>query len=211
MACGAADFRVIRPRQRHTARSDFDPGALKQPPQVPQHVPLPAPTTLRPLAAMLAAQRTTLRMAPLEGRPCPWARPQPPTRHSQACCSASGRALCAAITAVLTYTTSELFVRLGTALAAAGGGAEAQRDPAVARRPPRGCAAQVHQLALIWRPGKDTEDAPFLGGDPAPSAAILAKTSAHKRIGRLFSSLQDLLSQAHSEPLRSRLDPLDRE
>ena len=40
---------------------------------------------------------------------------------------ASGRALCAAITAVLTYTTSELFVRLGTALAAAGGGVEAQR------------------------------------------------------------------------------------
>ena len=101
---------------------------------------------------------------------------------------ASGRALCAVITAVLTYTTSELFVRLGTALAAAGGGAEAQRGPAVARRPPRGCAAQVHQLALIWRPGKDTEDAPFLGGDPAPSAAILAKTSAHKRIIALDAS-----------------------
>ena len=33
MACGAADFRVIRPRQRHTSRSDFDPGALKQPPR----------------------------------------------------------------------------------------------------------------------------------------------------------------------------------
>ena len=24
----------------------------------------------------------------------------------------------------------------------------------VARKPPRGCAAQVHQLALVWRPGK---------------------------------------------------------
>ena len=147
--------------------------------------------------------------------PCPWARPQPPTRHSQACCSASGRALCAAITAVLTYTTSELFVRLGTALAAAGGGAEAQRDPAVARRPPRGCAAQVHQLALAWRPGKGTEDAPFcprrrpraICGHPGQDL----RSQAHYSIGRLFSSLQDLLSQAHSEPLRSRLDPLDRE
>jgi len=38
--------------------------------------------------------------------------------------------------------------------------------PAVARRPPRGFAAQVHQLALAWRPGKGTGDAPFLGGDP---------------------------------------------
>ena len=44
---------------------------------------------------------------------------------------------------------AELFVRLGTALAAAGGGVEAQRGPAVARRPPRGCVAQVHQQALV--------------------------------------------------------------
>ena len=57
--------------------------------------------------------------------PCPWARPQPPTRHSPACHSAPGHALCVAITAVPSCTIAELFVRLGTALAAAGGGAKA--------------------------------------------------------------------------------------
>jgi hypothetical protein len=57
------------------------------------------------------------------------------------------------------------------------------------------CGTQVHQLALAWRPGKVTKDAHFHGDTPAPSAVILAKSSAHKGIGRLFSSLQDLLSQ----------------
>ena len=189
MAWCAADFRAIQPRQLGAARSDFGPGTARRPPDRQE------------------MQRHRARALCDHRRPCwqrsgrPWMAPPEPLPLGPATAAnaplpqPSGRALCAVITAVLTYTTSELFVRLGTALAAAGGGAEAQRDPAVARRPPRGCAAQVHQLALIWRPGKDTEDAPFLGGDPAPSAAILAKTSAHKRIGRLFSSLQDLLSQ----------------
>ena len=47
--------------------------------------------------------------------------------------SAPGRALCAAITAAHTFTIAELFVRLGTALAAAGGGgssAGVQQSPA---------------------------------------------------------------------------------
>ena len=177
--------------------------------QVPQHVPLPPPTTLRPSAAMLAAQRARSCMAPLS--PCPWARPQPPMRHSQACCSAPGRALCAATTAVPSCTTAELSVRLGTALAAAGGGVEAQRGPAVARRPPRGFAAQVHQLALAWRPGKGTGDAPFLGGDPRAICGHPGQArAAHSTCMLAFSAAPDLLSQAQSEPLRSRLDPLDR-
>ena len=70
--------------------------------------------------------------------PCPWARPQPPTRHSSACWSAPGSVLCAAIPAAHTCTIAEIFVRLG---AAAGGGSKLRRDPAVARRPPRGFAA----------------------------------------------------------------------
>ena len=204
----AADFRATQPRQLGAARSDFGPGTARRPPdrqEMQRHharalcdhrrpcwqrsgrscMASPEPLPLGPAAAA---------NAPLPGMP-----------------SAPGRALCAAITAVLTYTTSELFVRLGTALAAAGGGVEAQRGPAVTRRPPRGCAAPGASASFVWRPGKSASDAHVLGGDPASSAAILAKASAHKRIGRRFSSLQDLLSQAQSEPLRSRLDPLDRE
>jgi len=86
--------------------------------------------------------------------PCPWARPQPPTRHSQACGSAPDRAFCAAITAVPSCTIAELFVRLGTALAAAGGGAGAQRGPAVARRPPRGFAAPGASASARLAPWK---------------------------------------------------------
>ena len=140
--------------------------------------------------------------------PCPWAWPQPPTRHSQACWSAPGRALCAAIPAAHTCTIAEIFVRLGTALAAAGGGAGAQQGPAVARRPPRGCAAQ---LALAWRPRKGIEDAPFLGGDPRAIFGHPGQEPALHRAHAHISQAPDLLSQAQSEPLRSRLDPLDRE
>jgi hypothetical protein len=143
--------------------------------------------------------------------PCPWARPQLPTRHSQACHSAPGHTLCAAITAVPSCTTAELFVRLGTALAAARGGAKAPWVPSMARRPPRGCAAQVHQQALAWRPGKDTEDAPFLGGDPRAICGHHGQDLALHRAHAHISAAPDLLSRAQSEPLRSRLDPLDRE
>ena len=69
--------------------------------------------------------------------------------------SAPGRALCAAITAAHTFTIAELFVRLGTALAAAGGGVEAQRGPAVARRPPRGCAAPGASASARLAPWKE--------------------------------------------------------
>jgi hypothetical protein len=89
-------------------------------------------------------------------------------------------------------------MRFGTALAASGCGAGAQKGPAVARRLSRGFAAQVHQQALAWRPEKGTEDAPFLGGDPAPSwPRTLPSDSA---FGRLGSSR--LFSRAQSEPLR---------
>ena len=87
----------------------------------------------------------------------------------------------------------------GTALAA-GGGAEAHQGPAVARRPPRGWCGPGHQLALIWRPGKGTEDAHFLGRNPGAICGHrdqeLFPQTAHR--GRLASS--DLLSQLDIGP-----------
>ena len=80
---------------------------------------------------------------------------------------------------------------------AARGGSEADERPAaVARWPPRGCAAQVvHQLAHIWRPRKGTEDAHFLGRNPGAICGHhdqeLFPQTVHR--GRLASS--DLLSQ----------------
>ena len=61
------------------------------------------------------------------------------------------------------------------------------------------------------RPRQGTEETPFLCYlSPAPFAVILAKTSPYKRMDALLVD-PDLLFQAHFEPLRSRLDPLDRE
>jgi len=155
--------------------------------QVPQHVSLPTPTTLRPSAAMLAAQRATLHGAPRALALGPGRSRQRATpRHV-------GARRAVRFPAAHTCTIAEIFVRLGTALAAAGGGAGAQQGPAVARRPPRGCATQVHQLALAWRPGKGIEDAPFLGGDPRAICGHPAKSSAHKAHGA-HPQAPDLLS-----------------
>jgi hypothetical protein len=121
--------------------------------------------------------------------PCPWARPQPPPRHSSACWSAPGSALCAAIPAAHTCTIAEIFVRLG---AAAGGGSKLRRDPAVARQPPRGFAAPGASASARLAPWKDRLRCTFPRRRPR---AICGHPRAHKRIGRLFSSLQDLLFQ----------------
>ena len=87
--------------------------------QVPQHAPLPPPTTLRPSAAMLAAQRATLHAAPRALALGPGRSRQRATpRHVGA-----RRAAC--FPAAHTCTIALIFVRLGTALAAAGGGAKA--------------------------------------------------------------------------------------
>ena len=211
MARGAEDFRVIRPFGRGSCmqhgqistlgRSSSLAGAVTCTPATPDHSAT--------IGGHVGSAAVDLAWRPPS--PCPWARPQPPTRHSQACCSASGRALRAAITTVIACTTAELFVRLGTALAAAGGGAKAPWVPSMARRPPRGCAAQVHQQALAWRPGKDTEAAPFLGGEPRAICGHHGQDLALHRAHAHISQAPGLLSQAQSEPLRSRLDPLDRE
>ena len=110
--------------------------------------------------------------------------------------SAPGRALCAAITAAHTFTIAELFVRLGTALAAAGGrrrsSAGVQQSPAGLQEDVR---PQVHQLASSGALERAPQMHMSSADTPAPSAVILAKSSAHKGIGPLFSSLLDLLSQ----------------
>ena len=136
MAWCAADFCATQPRQLGAARSDFGPGTARRPPDrhEMQH---------HRARALCDHRRPCWQRS---GRSC-IASPEPLPLGPAAAANAplpgaSGRLLCAAITAMLTYTTSELFVRLGTALAAAGGGAEAQQGSAVARR----CAAQVHQL-----------------------------------------------------------------
>ena len=113
----------------------------------------------------------------------------------QACHSAPGHALCVAITAVPSCTIAELFVRLGTALAAAGGGVEAQRGEAVARRPPRGCAAPGASASFVWRPGKSASDAHVLGGHPRAICGHPGQVLRSQGHGPLFSSLQDLLSK----------------
>ena len=118
------------------------------------------PTTLRPSAAMLAAQRAILHCVPRALALGPGRSRQRATPRRVWPCALR----CHHRNAHLHHLRA--FRAMGTALAAAGGGAEAQQGPAVARRPPRGCAAQVHQLALIWRPGKGTEDAHFLGRNP---------------------------------------------
>ena len=140
--------------------------------------------------------------------PCPWARPQPPTRHSSACWNAPGSVLCAAIPAAHTCTIAEIFVRLG---AAAGGGSKlsgVQQLPAGRQEDLR---PQLHQLALAWHAGKGTQDELSSTDHPAPFAVILAKNSSLRQAhcGRLARSRFALSAQ--SERLRSRLDPLDRE
>ena len=177
MAWCAADFRATQPRQLGAARSDFGPGTARRPPdrqEMQRHRARAHCDHRRP-----CWQRSGRScMAPSEPLPLgPAAAANAPLPGMS---SAPGRALCAAITAAHTFTIAELFVRLGTALAAAGGGVEAQRGPAVARRPPRGCAAPGASASFVWRPGKSASDAHVLGGDPASSAAILAKSSAHK-------------------------------
>ena len=165
------------------------------------------PTTLRPSAAMLAAQRAILHGVPRAlalgaGR----SRQRATPRRVWPCALR-----CHHRSAHLHHIRA--FRAMGTALAAAGGGAEAQQGPAVAPRPPRGCAAQVHQLALIWRPGKGTRRCISSADTPGAIGAICGhpgqdlRSQAHWTPLLVARSLQDLLSQLNYEPLKSRLDP----
>jgi hypothetical protein len=125
--------------------------------QVPQHVPLPPPTTLRPSAALLAAQRAILHSAPRALALWPGRSRQRATpRHV-----AARLAVCFALPSPQrtphTCTIAELFVRLGTVLASGRRSRSSAGLPASLQEDLR---PQVHQLALAWHPGKGTEDAP---------------------------------------------------
>ena len=82
MAWCAADFCATQPRQLGAARSDFGPGTARRPPdrqEMQRHRARAHCDHRRP-----CWQRSgrSCRRPP---SPCPWARPQPPARHSQAC------------------------------------------------------------------------------------------------------------------------------
>ena len=186
MAWCAAGFRATQPRQLGAARSDFGPGTARRPPDRQE--------MQRHHARALCDHRRPCWQR--SGRPC-MAPPEPlplgPAAAAnaplQACHSAPGHALCVAITAVPSCTIAELFVRLGTALAAAGGGVEAQRGLAVARRPPRGCAAPAASASARLAPWKRYRSATFLGGDPrvicGHHGQELALHRAHALLGQL--------------------------
>jgi len=116
--------------------------------QVPQDVPLPPPTTLRPSAAMLAAQRAILHSAPRAlalgpGRSRQRATPRYVARAWPCALRCHHRS------AHLHHRRAFRALEHSPCLRPA-----EQELSGVARKPPRGCAAQVHQLALVWRPGK---------------------------------------------------------
>ena len=134
MAWCAADFRATQPRQLGAALSDFGPGTARRPPdrhEMQHHRARALCDHRRP-----CWQRSGRScMAPPE--PLPLGPAAAANAPLQACHSAPGHALCVAITAVPSCTIAELFVRLGTALAAAGGGVEAQGPSAgSSSRPP---------------------------------------------------------------------------
>ena len=143
--------------------------------------------------------------------PCPWARPQPPTRHSQACHSAPGHALCAAITAVPSCTIAELFVRLGTALAAAGGGAKASwvvQWPAGLQEDVRHTGASASARLAPW---KGHRRCTFPRRHPRAICGHPGQVLRSQGHWTPLLVAPRFALSAHSEPLRSRLDPLDRE
>ena len=60
-------------------------------------------------------------------------------------------------------------------------------------------AVEFRMLAQLWERQQELRE------------AIMAKSSHFTERSMLFGQFQILLSQAQSEPLRSRLDPMDRE
>ena len=207
MARAARDFRVWWGRHLLPARSDFGPGTARRPPdcqEMQRHRARPLCDHRRP-----CWQRS--------GRSC-MASPEPLPLGPAAAANAplpgaSGRALCAAITAALTYTTSELFVRWAQPLLPP---EAAQKLSRVSSGPPaskRMCGPGASAIAPIWRPGKGTRRCISSADTPGAIGAICGhpgqdlRSQAHWTPLLVARSLQDLLSQLNYEPLKSRLDP----
>ena len=139
--------------------------------------------------------------------PCPWAWPQPPTRHSQACWSAQGRAL--SRSAHLHHRLDFRALRHSPCCRRRRRRSSAKSSscpPAAKRMCDPGASASA-RLA----PWKGHRRCTFPWRRPRAICGHPAKSSAHKAHMAHLASSRFALSQAQSEPLRSRLDPLDRE
>jgi hypothetical protein len=204
MACGAAKFRVIRPRQRMQrgqistlGRSNSFAGAKMYPchprPLCDHRRPCWQRSGSRPATAATSAAVALGGEAPHAGR-----QGAPRLRR------AAGHARCRA--ALPAPRRARRPAEPG-GLDAAACGVEALRCPAVARQPPRGFAAPGASASARLAPWKGHRRCTL---DPAPSAGIGKSSRDTKHHGALSQAPQ-FCSQALSERLRSRLDPLDRE
>jgi len=142
----------------------FRPWDCQAPPWSPGDAAPSRPSTLRPSAAMLAAQRAILHgalraLALGPGR----SRQRATPRHVERAWPCALR--CHHRSTHLHHRRA--FRALGhSPCCRPGGGVEAQRGPAVARRPPRGCAAPGAPASARLAPWKRYIYATFLGGDP---------------------------------------------
>jgi hypothetical protein len=170
--------------------------------QVPQDVPLPPPTTLRPSAAMLAAQRAILHSAPRALALGPGRSRQRATpRHV-----AARLAVCFALPSPQrTPAPSPSFSCAWAQSLLPAGGAGAQRGCPQASKRMCGPGASASARLAPW---KDRLRCTFPRRRPRAICGHPPLTSAHWT--PLLVAPRFALS-AHSEPLRSRLDPLDRE
>jgi hypothetical protein len=170
--------------------------------QVPQDVPLPPPTTLRPSAAMLAAQRAILHSAPRALALGPGRSRQRTTpRHV-----AARLAVCFALPSPQrTPAPSPSFSCAWAQSLLPAGGAGAQRGCPQASKRMCGPGASASARLAPW---KDRLRCTFPRRRPRAICGHPPLTSAHWT--PLLVAPRFALS-AHSEPLRSRLDPLDRE
>ena len=194
MARAARDFRVWWGRHLLPARSDFGPGTARRPPDR-QEMQRHRARALCDHRRHVGSAAGDLALRP--PCPCPWVRPQPPTRHSQArlavrfalpspqhsptphpSFSCDGHSPCC---------------RRRRRRSSAG----SSSSPPASKRM---CGPGASAIALIWRPGKGTEDAHFLGRNPGAICGHrdqeLFPQTAH--CGRVASS--DLLSQLDIGP-----------
>ena len=170
--------------------------------QVPQDVPLPPPTTLRPSAAMLAAQRAILHSAPRALALGPGRSRQRATPRHVAARLAVRFAL---PSPQRTPAPSPSFSCAWAQPLLAAGGAGAQRGCPQASKRMCGPGASASARLAPW---KDRLRCTFPRRRPRAICGHPPLTSAHWT--PLLVAPRFALS-AHSEPLRSRLDPLDRE
>ena len=148
MAWCAADFRATQPRQLGAARSDFGPGTARRPPDrhEMQHHRARALCDHRRPCWQRSGRSCMAPSEPLPLGPAAAANAPLPGMLQRAWPCALR---CHHRSAHLHHRRAFRALGHSPCLRPA-----EQELSGVARKPPRGCAAQVHQLALVWRPGK---------------------------------------------------------